>query len=78
VLDIIGPDGAQRLNLGPGQPTSLFERISVRVDEAEAEAAQTCQRCGNGGACRVQTRGWLVTLCQVCAAPRKPRKEDSP
>lgn len=75
VLDIFGPEGAERLSFRPEQTSSLYDRISARVDQAEAEAATTCQRCGNGSASRRNVSGWLATLCSACAQARKSGKE---
>lgn len=74
VLDIFGVDGNQRLNFEPEQPSALFDRISARVSQAEDEAAQTCQRCGNGGASARALRGYLVTMCGACARAHKSGK----
>ena len=68
VIDILGEDSVQRLRTYPRKPSDVFAQITARVGQAEDEAARTCQRCGNGGATRNQTGGWLVTLCEPCRA----------
>ena len=68
-VDVFANDGIIRLQTQPNQPTELFDQIAARVTLAEEEAAQTCQKCGSLGAER-RSRGWLITLCAACAAPR--------
>jgi hypothetical protein len=67
VVDLIGPESAQRLDLSPADRSATFERIKARVRLAEEEASATCQRCGCGEA-QMRRRGWMVTLCDACAA----------
>ena len=38
------------------------------VNEAEAEAAKTCEQCGAPG--QLYGQGWLTTLCKTCAEKR--------
>ena len=64
--DLFGDRAVQRLELGPQDPTPLFELIRERVLQAELAAARCCQRCGQAGTRR--QLGWLVTLCDRCAA----------
>ena len=65
MMDIIGTGSAQRLDKHPAKPTALFDRIRARVRQAGAQAATTCQRCGNGGA-SAGGSGWIITLCGTC------------
>jgi len=67
VVDLVGADGALRLNFDPDGPTTCFSRISGRVRAAEEESASTCQNCGRSGA-EALPGGWLVTLCDRCRA----------
>lgn len=65
VMDLHGAGSVQRVDEVPGKPTALFDRISARVRQAEAQAATTCQQCGNGGAASGGS-GWMSTLCPTC------------
>lgn len=46
-----------------------YDAGDAAVDEAEAEAARTCELCGNPG--HLRTRGgWLRTVCDDCAGSK--------
>jgi len=44
---------------------SVREEVYKYVNEAEAEAAKTCEICGKPGL--LYSGGWLVTRCKYCA-----------
>jgi hypothetical protein len=76
VIDTISSGSAQRLDKPPEKRPALFNRIKARVAQASQEAAQTCQRCGNGGA-SAGGSGWIVTLCQTCRAQQDSEERKS-
>lgn len=65
VMDLHGPGSVQRIDTVPAKPTVFFDQLKARVQQAVAEAATTCQRCGNGSA-STNASGWIVTLCESC------------
>jgi hypothetical protein len=68
-IDAVTPDGLLQVKLTARAASALEQsvvaQIDARVQRAETEASGTCQRCGRGDA-RRRSRGWLVTLCDVC------------
>jgi hypothetical protein len=68
-IDAVTPEGVLRVRLSARAASavdqSVVAQIDARVDQAEAEASSTCQRCGRGDA-RRRSEGWLVTLCDAC------------
>ena len=64
-IDVFHARSLEHLVLQPAEPTALFTRIRVRVQEAAEEAARTCQRCGNGSA-TANNSGYVATLCGPC------------
>ena len=71
-VDLFAPGSVERLEARPRRPSAVFLRIGERVRQAEVQAAQTCQHCGQPGT-RRQLSGWLVTLCGPCMA-RQPQE----
>lgn len=49
------------------------DRIYARVRQAEQEAYQTCEWCGQPGVLR-DSSYWMMTLCDVCEATREVKR----
>lgn len=47
-------------------PSDYGDQGWKRVRQAEEEAWQTCESCGNPGEMKI-IEGWRYTLCQLCA-----------
>jgi hypothetical protein len=48
---------------------TVEEKISDRIDEAEAESYRTCEKCGKPG--KPRGGGWIATLCDECSQSDK-------
>ncbi len=46
--------------------------MEALIDEAEAIAAVTCERCGAEG--KARSGGWIQTLCDTCYSERHKKK----
>lgn len=72
-IDVFDTGSLGHLVLQPVEPTALFTRIRLRVQEAADEAARTCQHCGNGSA-TANNSGLVATLCGPCRTQQDLRQ----
>lgn len=50
----------------PDAAPDLKTAVCARIEQAEREAAETCEQCGAGGA-KLRAASWWRTTCDACA-----------
>jgi hypothetical protein len=54
-----------------GVDEKIYDAVYEAIDDAEAEAARTCEWCGTPGKCSSWDAGWMLTLCDKCGEERR-------
>ncbi|GAA4363017.1 hypothetical protein [Nocardioides caricicola] len=64
-----------RLYVNPGtDDADVVRRFKARIENAEREAARTCERCGASGITRRSDSGYLQVRCRDCATSDSSHK----
>lgn len=69
-LDMVEP-GVGVTSAVFGRDNGIWQRVMPLIRAAEAEAANTCERCGAQPASIDRTGGYLLTLCRTHAEERQ-------